>query len=67
MELKDTYVPRMYGIEYREGNYESLVVNIGESKGNNWWCVLFPNFCLVDNKEDITYKSLIKDLINKIF
>jgi len=56
-----------YGKTYDEGYYESLVIYIGEAKGDNWWCVLFPNFCLVDNKEDITYKSLIKDLINKIF
>ena len=55
------------GKTYDEGYYESLVIYIGEAKGDNWWCVLFPNFCLVDQKEDITYKSFIKDLINKIF
>ena len=55
------------GKTYDEGYYESLVIYIGEGKGDNWWCVLFPNFCLVDTKEDITYKSFIKDLINKIF
>ena len=56
-----------YGKTYEEGYYESLVIYIGEAKGDNWWCVLFPNFCLVDEKEDITYKSFIKELINKIF
>jgi len=60
---KKTYA----GKTYEEGYYESLVIYIGEAKGDNWWCVLFPNFCLVDTKEDITYKSFIKDLINKIF
>lgn len=51
---------------YEEGYYESLVIYIGEAKGDNWWCVLFPNFCLVDN-EEVKYESLIQKLINKIF
>lgn len=55
------------GITYKEGEYESLVIYIGEAKGDNWWCVLFPNFCLVDTQEDIEYKSYIKELLNKLF
>lgn len=27
------------------GNYLSLRVTIGEGKGHNWWCVVFPNVC----------------------
>ena len=52
---------------YEEGEYESLVIYIGEAQGDNWWCVLFPNFCLVDTKEDTDYKSYFKELLNKIF
>ena len=52
---------------YEEGYYESLVIYIGEAKGDNWWCVLFPNFCLVDTTEDLEYKSYFKELLNKIF
>jgi len=55
------------GKTYEEGYYESLVIYIGEAKGDNWWCVLFPNFCLVDTDEDIEYKSYFKELLNKIF
>ena len=55
------------GAIYEEGEYESLVIYIGEAKGDNWWCVLFPNFCLVDTEEDTEYKSYFKELINKIF
>lgn len=36
------------GITYKEGYYESLVVTIGDGKGDNWWCVLFPPFCLIE-------------------
>lgn len=52
---------------YDEGYYESLVIYIGEAEGDNWWCVLFPNFCLIDTSEDAEYKSYFKELINKIF
>ena len=55
------------GITYEEGEYESLVIYIGESNGDNWWCVLFPNFCLIESNDDIEYKSYFKELINKIF
>lgn len=27
------------------GKYEALQVRIGEGKGQNWWCVLYPNMC----------------------
>ena len=23
----------------------ALKVNLGESRGHNWWCVLYPNMC----------------------
>ena len=30
------------------GTYEALKVEIGSAKGKNWWCVLFPPLCFVD-------------------
>ncbi|MDQ7092748.1 stage II sporulation protein R [Desulfosporosinus sp. PR] len=30
------------------GDYEALRVVIGEGKGSNWWCVLFPPLCFID-------------------
>ena len=47
------------GIKYDEGYYESIVISVGKAEGDNWWCVLFPNLCLIDteNKDDIEYKS----------
>lgn len=50
---------------YDEGYYESLVISIGDAKGDNWWCVLFPNFCLVDIGKDYEYKSYFKELFTK--
>lgn len=30
------------------GFYDALRVEIGEAKGQNWWCVMFPPLCFVD-------------------
>lgn len=40
---------KMYGgAVYPAGNYEALRVTLGEGKGKNWWCVLFPPLCFID-------------------
>lgn len=53
------------GIKYDEGYYESLVISIGNAEGNNWWCVLFPSFCLIDIDNNHEYKSYFKEIISK--
>lgn len=59
------------GITYQEGIYESLVVTLGEGIGDNWWCVLFPPLCLMEedeeDMEEVEYKSFIKEIIDKYF
>lgn len=58
------------GVKYKEGEYESLVVKIGKGEGKNFWCVLFPPLCLIDEKKEtsnIEYRILIKDILNKYF
>lgn len=54
------------GITYNEGYYESILVTIGEGKGNNWWCVLFPPLCVLEAEEsdNIEYTSLVKEIID---
>ena len=34
------------------GVYQSLRVELGEGKGKNWWCVVFPSLCIPVNNED---------------
>ena len=55
------------GIKYNEGYYESLVVTIGEGKGDNWWCVLFPPLCLLEAEDstDVEYTSFVKEMLDK--
>jgi len=56
------------GISYESGFYESLVITLGEGKGNNWWCVLFPPLCLIDEDDNLNqaeYKLYISEIIEK--
>ena len=55
------------GIIYPSGDYESLVITLGKGIGKNFWCVLFPPLCLIDDESkeysDIEYQSYIKNLL----
>ena len=33
---------------YPEGKYRSLQIVLGQGQGRNWWCLLFPSLCLVN-------------------
>lgn len=48
--LEDTYFPlKIYGdYTFPPGYYEALRVQIGKAEGKNWWCVMFPPLCFVD-------------------
>ncbi|SFR26206.1 MULTISPECIES: stage II sporulation protein R [unclassified Paenibacillus] len=50
VELASVPFPtKMYGgLVYPAGNYEALRVTLGQGKGQNWWCVLFPPLCFID-------------------
>lgn len=63
---------KTYGnVIFPSGNYEALNITIGEGKGHNWWCVLFPPLCLIgveppDDKEAAAdaqelYKEILLD------
>ena len=34
------------GFTMPAGRYNALQITIGEGKGHNWWCVLYPPLCL---------------------
>ena len=49
-----------------EGVYDALIVELGEAKGDNWWCVIYPPLCFTSTKNgsNVVYKSRIIDMIN---
>ncbi len=57
------------GILYPAGNYESLVITLGEGAGNNFWCVLFPPLCMLENTSedvsDVEYQFYVKKLLDQ--
>ena len=54
------------GIVFDEGIYESLVITIGDGLGENFWCILFPPLCKIDeNITNVEYKSFIKEILQK--
>ena len=57
------------GVLYPAGNYESLVITLGKGAGNNFWCVLFPPLCLLENSNadvsDIDYQLYVKKLLDE--
>ena len=56
---------KTYGdISLPAGYYDALRVEIGEAKGQNWWCVMFPPLCFVDISSGIVpdeSKEILKD------
>lgn len=44
---QEYYPTREYeGFTLPAGQYQSLRVILGEGKGHNWWCVVFPPLCV---------------------
>ena len=61
----EKFPTRVYGdFTLEEGFYDAVIVELGEAKGDNWWCVIYPPLCFADT-EKVTYKSKIKEIIAK--
>lgn len=49
---KEWFPEKTYGTcTFSEGIYDALRVDIGQAKGHNWWCVLYPSLCFADALE----------------
>lgn len=69
-ERKVTFIPeKSYeDLTLPAGNYEALKITLGEGKGQNWWCVIFPQLCLIGEDADgekLILKSKIKELLKE--
>lgn len=46
---KVDFPTKLYGqFLYPAGEYEAILITLGEGTGANWWCVLFPPLCFLD-------------------
>src|SRR5690625_4004509 len=58
-----TFPTKIYGeFVYPAGEYEAVLISIGEGKGANWWCVLFPPLCFLDFSNGSTVSDFDDDL-----
>lgn len=56
-----------YGdISLPAGFYDALRVEIGEAKGQNWWCVMFPPLCFVDVSSGVVPEESKEELENNL-
>lgn len=47
---RELFPEREYGgVSFPEGVYTAVRLELGEGKGENFWCVLFPPICLADS------------------
>lgn len=62
--VEKTYFPeKTYGdCTFPAGEYEALKVKIGSAKGQNWWCVLYPSLCFLDDTYGIVTEEKKEDL-----
>ena len=54
------------GTVYPEGEYTALIIEIGEGKGRNWWCVAFPNMCYTKSEKKTEYKWFFVEFLERL-
>lgn len=64
LEVAESYFPtKSYGdMTFPCGLYDAARITIGEGKGHNWWCVLYPSLCFTDSLHAIVPDSSKNDL-----
>ena len=65
IKISNEYFPtRVYeDTTLKAGYYDSIIVELGQAKGDNWWCVVYPPLCFVKDSP-IRYRSKIVEIIN---
>ena len=62
----EKFPTRTYGnLTLSSGYYDALIIELGEAKGENWWCVVYPPLCFVEGDGAIYYRSKLLEIINE--
>jgi stage II sporulation protein R len=60
---KTDFPTKAYGnLTLPAGTYQALNIVIGEGKGKNWWCVMFPPLCFIDVAHGVVPEETMKKL-----
>ena len=66
MLSRENFPDKVYGdLVFPQGEYEAYRILIGEAKGQNWWCVMFPPLCFVDGTKDAVDSKEIEKKISE--
>ncbi|MCL2586990.1 MAG: stage II sporulation protein R [Firmicutes bacterium] len=71
--LRSEYFPiRNYGnLTLPNGIYDALIIELGAGEGNNWWSVVYPPLCFLDNniggERGVIYRSRLQEIISRFF
>ena len=62
-----SYTTQEVNLTLPEGLYDALILELGEGKGDNWWCCIYPPLCFLENNttDGVKYKSKILELLKK--
>lgn len=65
---KDFFPTRTYDgtVTLPAGEYEAVRVILGEGKGQNWWCVMFPPLCLPAAEADTDIDDVLAEREQKL-
>lgn len=68
MELCENCFPeKTYGdCTFPKGVYEAFVVTLGEGGGKNWWCMIYPGLCFLEDSYGIITEESKKKLENSL-
>ena len=62
---EEEFPAKTYGdLTFPEGKYQALRIDIGKAEGQNWWCVMFPPLCFVEESTavvDAQGKEMLKE------
>ncbi|MFJ7840471.1 stage II sporulation protein R [Lysinibacillus sphaericus] len=63
--LGDNLFPpkRQEAMFYPQNMYHSIVVKIGDARGDNWWCSIFPSICEPEQEEKKEEKKEEKEQV----
>lgn len=64
MISRENFPDKVYGdYLFPQGNYEAFRIIIGNGDGHNWWCVMFPPLCFVDETKGDVDSSNLKEVL----
>lgn len=60
---KSDFPEKIYGdCRFPAGEYEALIVELGEGEGHNWWCMLYPGLCFFEDTYGVVSEEKKEEL-----